>query len=78
MIALVIVACLSGQPESPYTCRGFVDARSFAVPMGCQVAAMHAAPSFERAHPGWRFREAVCVPHRHLEELLARIDGTIS
>ncbi|GBD41082.1 hypothetical protein HRbin39_00460 [bacterium HR39] len=75
MIVLVIVACLAGEPESSYTCRGFVDARGFAVPMGCQLAAMQAAPSFEAANPGWRFHEALCVPRRRLGELLARIEG---
>ena len=75
MIALVIVACLVGQPDVPGGCRGFVHAETWALPMGCAVAALRAAPDFERQHAGWRFREAICVPRRHLQEVLARLNG---
>ncbi len=75
MLALVIVACLSGQPDLPGNCRGFVHAESWASPTGCAVAAMRVAPDFERSHAGWRFREALCVPRPHLRRVLARLNG---
>ncbi len=75
MLALVIVVCLAGQPDSSLGCRGFVHAQSWASPTACAVAAMRAAPDFERQHAGWRFREAICVPRPHLGQVLARLNG---
>lgn len=75
MIALVIVACVAGQPEGPTSCRGFVHAGTWAVPTGCAVASMMSAADFERRNAGWRFKKAICVPVRRLDEVLRRING---
>ncbi len=75
MIALVIVACLAGDPEEPGGCRGFVHSEQWAVPTGCVVASMTVAANFEQRNGGWHFKEAICVPVRRLDELLRRING---
>jgi len=72
MYALVVIACMAGQPQE---CRGFVSAERFAMPIACARAAMLSGPPFEQANPGWRYREAKCVADRGLNKLLRELNG---
>lgn len=72
MYALVFVACLSA---SSSVCRAEASAERFPLQIGCSVAAVQQAASFEASNPGWRVREALCVPEKRLGEILAKLNG---